>query len=207
MTSPIEESEIECPKCQFRFKTSYRASMNLQLDNFSKKYIEQMSTAVCPGCKQKISLDSLVVKKDGVWTRASPSRREKSQITGNVGLYYVCYRLSLLGWNAMPTSRNAKGIDIIAYNTNCTKTIALQVKTLSKRVPVPLGNSINNLTGDFWIIVNDVEKAPCIYVLTPKEVDERAHRGEKNGKVSYWLQPKAYETDEFRDKWERIGMP
>src|SRR5689334_2198993 len=28
------------------------------------------------------------------------------QLTGNVGLYYCCYRLSLLGWNVMPTARN-----------------------------------------------------------------------------------------------------
>jgi hypothetical protein len=27
-----------------------------------------------------------------------------SQITGNVGLYYCCYHLSLLGWNVMPTT-------------------------------------------------------------------------------------------------------
>jgi hypothetical protein len=30
------------------------------------------------------------------------------QITGNVGLYYCCYRLSQLGWNVMPTARNAR---------------------------------------------------------------------------------------------------
>ena len=42
--------------------------------------------------------------------------KKDNQITGNVGLYYVCYRLSIMGWNAMPTARNARGIDIIAYN-------------------------------------------------------------------------------------------
>lgn len=38
------------------------------------------------------------------------------QITGNVGLYYCCYKLSLLGWNVMPTARNARGVDIIVYS-------------------------------------------------------------------------------------------
>ena len=33
------------------------------------------------------------------------------QVVGNVGLYYVCYKLSLQGWNVMPTARNARGID------------------------------------------------------------------------------------------------
>jgi len=133
--------------------------------------------------------------------------KKNSQVTGNVGLYFVCYHLSLLGWNAMPTSRNAKGIDIIAYNGDCTRTISFQVKTLSKRAPVPLGTTIDKLLGDFWVIVNNVENTPGIFVMKPKEIRERAHRGEKAGKVSYWLQPKSYELDEFRDKWDRIGKP
>ncbi len=29
--------------------------------------------------------------------------------------------------------------------------------------------------------------------------------GEEHGKVSFWLQPKAYDTPEFREAWERIG--
>jgi len=37
--------------------------------------------------------------------------KKDNQVTGNVGLYYVCYRLSRMGWNAMPTARNARGID------------------------------------------------------------------------------------------------
>ena len=56
-----------------------------------------------------------------------------AQIVGNAGLYYASYRLSLLGWNAMPTSRNARGIDVIAYTGDGTRYIGLQVKTLSKR--------------------------------------------------------------------------
>ena len=35
------------------------------------------------------------------------------QVTGNVGLYYCCYQRSLMGWNVMPTARNAKGVDIV----------------------------------------------------------------------------------------------
>lgn len=42
------------------------------------------------------------------------------QVVGNVGLYYVCYELSKRGWNVLPTSRNAKGVDIIIYNQAVT---------------------------------------------------------------------------------------
>jgi len=73
------------------------------------------------------------------------------QITGNIGLYYTCYHLSMLGWNVMPTARNARGVDM------------------------------------------------------PDEVRELAHRGEKEGRVSFWLQPTSYDQHGFREAWHRIG--
>lgn len=128
------------------------------------------------------------------------------QVTGNIGLYYACYKLSCLGWNVMPTSRNARGIDIIAYNKEGTKYIGIQVKTLSKRNPVPLGNSLDKVMGDYWIIVNDVVREPNAFILLPNEVKKLAHRGEKEGRVSYWLQPNAYDIELFKEAWHRIGL-
>jgi hypothetical protein len=40
------------------------------------------------------------------------TQKMNTQVVGNIGLYYVCYHLSRLGLNAMPTSRNAKGIKV-----------------------------------------------------------------------------------------------
>lgn len=128
------------------------------------------------------------------------------QLTGNVGLYYCCYRLSLLGWNVMPTARNARGVDIIAYSADASRFVGVQVKALSKRSPVPLGTSLDKIMGDFWVIVNRiVSRSPSAFILLPSEVRERAHRGEKDGRVSYWLQRGDYERDPFREAWERIG--
>ena len=39
-----------------------------------------------------------------------------SQVVGNAGMYFAAYRLSRRGWNVMPTSRNARGIDLLAYD-------------------------------------------------------------------------------------------
>jgi hypothetical protein len=128
-----------------------------------------------------------------------------SQIVGNVGLYFVCYQLSLRGWNAMPTARNARGIDVVAYSRDGSKYLGIQVKALSKRAPVPLGASVEGLMGDFWIIVNNAVSDPASFVVTPDEVKRLGHRGEKDGRVSYWLQPRAYELAKFRDAWDRIG--
>ncbi len=127
------------------------------------------------------------------------------QIVGNIGLYYVCYKLSLLGWNAMPTARNARGVDILAYNTDCSEVVSIQVKALSKRNPVPLGTSLDKIMGDYWVIINNVGKVPNAFILKPNEVKALAHRGEKDGRVSFWLQPPAYDTDQFREAWDRIG--
>lgn len=128
------------------------------------------------------------------------------QVTGNIGMYYACYMLSRMGWNVMPTARNARGIDIIAYNKMGTEFIGVQVKTLTKRNPVPLGNSLDKIMGDYWLIINNVSAEPVSFVLTPDEVKGRAHRGEKDGRVSFWLQPSAYDTPEFKEAWHRIGF-
>lgn len=129
----------------------------------------------------------------------------QTQITGNIGLYYTCYQLSRMGWNVMPTSRNARGIDIIAYNTEGSQFIGAQVKTLSKRYPVPLGTGLDKIMGDFWIIVVNTGQQPSAFVMLPTEVKAMAHRGEKDGRISYWLQPVSYDRDEFREAWDRIG--
>ena len=60
--------------------------------------------------------------------------------------------------------------------------------------------------GDFWVIVNSLDTGkPRTYILRPDEVRARAHRGEKDAKVSYWLQLKEYSVGEFEESWQRIG--
>ncbi len=129
-----------------------------------------------------------------------------NQIVGNIGLFYACYKLSALGWNALPTSRNARGIDVICFSMDGSRMLTFQIKTLSKKSPVPLGTSLDRILGDFWIIVGEAasDTLKC-YILLPHEIRAMAHRGEKNGRVSYWLQPRSYVIAEFEENWDRIG--
>ena len=129
----------------------------------------------------------------------------RSQVVGNVGMYFAAYRLSQMGWNVMPTSRNARGIDLLAYDAAAGRYLGIQVKALSKRNPVPLGTSTENLMGEWWIIVTKVLTVPQCFIMKPEEVRRLAHHGEIDGRVSYWLQPKQYDADEFREAWDRIG--
>jgi len=129
-----------------------------------------------------------------------------SSVVGNMGLYSVCYELSKRGWNVMPTSRNARGIDIVGYAQDGKRTITVQVKALSRKNPVPLGKdqSLCNLIAEFVVIARGVRQEPDYFIATPDEVRPLVHVGtNKKGEISCWLQPKDYE--QFRSRWDRIG--
>jgi hypothetical protein len=131
----------------------------------------------------------------------------RQQVTGNVGMYFAAYRLSQMGWNVMPTARNARGIDLLAYDASAGLYLGIQVKTLSRlRPPVPLGKSVDSFLGDWWIIVTKAATTdPACFIMKPEEVKRLAHRGEKDGRVGYWLRANKYHTDKFREAWDRIG--
>jgi hypothetical protein len=59
------------------------------------------------------------------------------------------------------------------------------VKSRTKRNPAPFGSTLNALIAEYIFIVDTSIAKP------------RIHEGIKNGKKSYWFQPKDYE--EFRD--------
>ncbi len=73
MTMPPENITVVCPKCGKTYEDWYRASMNLQIDDFDEDYIEEASTATCPHCGYKVHLDVLVVADDGSWVMGPTS--------------------------------------------------------------------------------------------------------------------------------------
>ncbi len=91
---------------------------------------------------------------------------KNNQMVGNIGLFYTCYRLSKLGWNAMPTSRNARGIDIIMYGQDGLKKHTVQIKSLTKKSPVPIGKNLESLFADYLIICKNVFDNPEMFVTT-----------------------------------------
>lgn len=129
---------------------------------------------------------------------------------GNIGLYYVCYRLSMKGWNVMPTARNARGVDILAYSPDASRKRLIQVKTLSKKNPVPLGEDTRNLIADYFVICRNADSpssSPECFVMALSDVKRLAQRREKDGKASYWLEQKDYVHDEYREAWDLLGQP
>ena len=124
-------------------------------------------------------------------------------IVGNAGLYYVCFKLSKLYWNVMPTSRNARGIDVVCINVDGSQTFTAQVKSMRNRNAVSIGTNLDNIMGDYWIIVNGLASCkPETYILCPNDI--RARSTHYSDGV-YWLGIKQYAVKEFKEKWERIG--
>jgi hypothetical protein len=121
----------------------------------------------------------------------------------NAGVFYVCHRLSQTGWNALPSTRKAKGPNVVIDSKDEKRTRRLKVRSLSKRDPVPLGKD-PNIDADWVVVCVGVrEDRPECFVLTPEEVSKLANR-DKHGD-NHWLEPPQYDTEEFAERWDRIG--
>ena len=114
----------------------------------------------------------------------------------------------------MPTSRNAKGVDIVAYSPDGKTFVGIQVKTLSSPSHVPIGKDIEDQKR-IWVIVvlpelnsnsnNDINFAnTTAYILTNKEINQLKKEYEKDGKKSSWLHKGKYEGNKFKENWSRL---
>ena len=135
---------------------------------------------------------------------SKPRSQFDSAMTGNAGLNYASWQLSRRGWHVMPTIRNARGSDLIVTDGDETCFFGVQSKALSKRAAVPLGTSLEGLRSDWWVItVRANSDSPTCFILTCEEVRSRATQDKNGGR--YWLEPRHYDHDQYRDAWERIG--
>lgn len=159
--------------------------MNDVRENFQRQIVRQKE--IYTGVQMKLSMKRL--------------RFKDKQITGNVGLYLICYKLSRRGWNVLPTSRNAKGIDILAYGNNSEKILTIQAKGYTRIEAI--GPFIKNADpiADFYMAACFVYQEPKIYVLTKEEVKGRLKLHDEK----YWLERVDYEKPEFLENWEKIG--
>jgi hypothetical protein len=111
-------------------------------------------------------------------------KRLPSNLVGNAGVLFVCHRLSKMGWSALPTTRKAKGPNVVIESVDGVRTLRLKVRPLSKRDPVPLGKDPN--VDAHWVIVcNGLgTDSPGCYVLTPEEISKLANREISTGRAT-----------------------
>ena len=125
-----------------------------------------------------------------------------NQTIGNIGLYHTCCHLSMYGWNVMPTSRNAKGPDIVIYSQTGDIRWHIQIKTRTEKNTI----SLDNLLADYFIIcVRVYRDGPTLdcFVLSQNDVQNSAHKCRRKGKLCYDISPKVYSR--FKAQWFKIG--
>ena len=131
------------------------------------------------------------------------NKKLPQRLVRNAGVFYVCHRLSQMGWDAAPTARYAKGPNVVIEDQDSQRTWRLKVRSLSKRDPVPLGKD-PNIDADWVVVCTGVRgDSPRCYVLTPREVSKLATR-DMHG-PNYWLEQRHYDTEEFAERWDRMG--
>jgi hypothetical protein len=124
-----------------------------------------------------------------------------NQITGNTGLFYVCYQLSKLGWNVLPTSRNAKGADLIIYDRDQERRHTIQVKTLTKDNYI---HGIGEPFSDFLVICNNIGADPPETYSAARELYQKALEKETaKGFKGYFLRPTKFK--QFGKGLQSIG--
>jgi hypothetical protein len=120
------------------------------------------------------------------------STSSNKQLKGIAGVHFVVAVLSRLGYVALPTIRNLKSFDIVAFKTDLTKTFYLQIKSTDRKsggFPVmtfskeanadnykeELKEKIGSDKNLFYVFVslsNDVREMPNFYIVPAKAVWE-----------------------------------
>ncbi len=129
-----------------------------------------------------------------------------TQLTANVGLYYVAYELAKRGWNVMPTSRNAKGPDMFIYSQLGKTRHSVQVKATTNKRQIPVGSNIDNFRmSDFVIIcVNAYSKSIELFIASADKIAVKITNAKKGtSDKGYYINHEEY--TKYKDNWEVLG--
>jgi hypothetical protein len=127
------------------------------------------------------------------------------------GVYLVAAELSRLGFVASPTSRNARGSDILVTDQRCRRTFSIQVKTNATTFGFWL---INSQTREmvspthFYVFVNLLKDGDEVeYFVVPSKVVGKKMKIDKARTGSVWHSFSYEDAEPFRDRWSLFGKP
>jgi hypothetical protein len=83
-----------------------------------------------------LSIGELSTRSEPTTERKEGRMEEKKlpqRLVRDAGVFYVCHRLSQMGWNARPSMRYAKGPNVVIDSEDGERTLRLKVRSLSKR--------------------------------------------------------------------------
>jgi hypothetical protein len=108
----------------------------------------------------------------------------ENTLVGVAGEYFVAAKFSARGYIASITLRNSRGIDIIASNSDASRSISIQVKTSSGRGPKwLLTKKSESFSGDnhyyVFVLLRGVGMRPDFYVVPSAIVAEQISTGHR----------------------------
>lgn len=100
--------------------------------------------------------------------------RADGTLSGIAGVHFTVGELSRLGWIALPTVKNTKGIDIIASTADFKRTVHIQVKSNKNKYNFWIVGEPLNQENIFYVFVNLLsDKSNCYpeyYIVPSKDV-------------------------------------
>jgi hypothetical protein len=142
-------------------------------------------------------------------------------LVGVAGEYYVAAELSKRGYLASITLRNSENIDIICSNQKGTKSMSIQVKTSSSKVPkwILTKKSEDRYSDKLFyvfVLLKDLGAMPEYYIVPSKEVANyirNSHKEwlkgtKKNGECRKDSSMRIYEDKEmeYKNRWDLLPL-
>ena len=130
----------------------------------------------------------------------------KNQLTGMQGVYLVAAELSRHGFIASPTSRSARGADILVTDPECTHAFSVQVKTNAALSSYWLLNEhAKEMVSDshVYVLVNLKKDGVEFFVMPSRAVAEKMWTEEHT--KSKWFGIQRKDALPYQDKWDVFG--
>jgi hypothetical protein len=128
----------------------------------------------------------------------------KGQMTGMLGVYLTAAELVKRGFIVSPTSRSAKGADLLVTDQRCQNAWSVQVKANASNASFWLaGRSARDLKSKTHIYVFvsiPKNKAPRFFVVPSRTVAKKVPGGRKS-----WYP--YYRDERFENRWAIFGNP
>ncbi len=127
------------------------------------------------------------------------------RVSGNIGLYYVCYQLSVRDWRVLVSKCNMS----CPNHGRCWKVqgqvVSFQTTNQREKGPIQFDGGHEKITEDFLIsVVNSDNGKPEVYVFTADEARDCMVVSETNPDRSF-IGEKVYDTDRFSERWDKLA--
>lgn len=129
-------------------------------------------------------------------------------MTGMLGVYLVAAELSRLGFIVSPTSRSARGADLLVTDQNCQKAWSVQVKTNRNAANFWLvGKDAAQIASDshMYVFVNLKGDHRPEYIVVPSERVAAKTRETKSSTGSIWYEFRKADRLADGEGWELFG--